>query len=287
MDKVINILVYSNSELAKEFYRNMFKNRTDINISEVNKNKFQTFINLINSDIVQIISADIWGIHGIIWSLIFLAIRLLGKPIVFYWIGTDVVLSDKKILKIVSPLIKKHISIAPWLVAELKEKGINADFYPNPITQDFKAPPPLPEEFTVLFYIGEVGREEFYNKPMLEKLTQTLSYRFIILGFNYLKYDEMPKIYARTTVLVRITKHDGFSNMVQEALNYGRHVIWSQKYPYCQYATDYDSVVSCLEEIRKNPTLNIDGMNYYRQDFNIEKCAERHIKLYHDILVNK
>jgi glycosyltransferase involved in cell wall biosynthesis len=165
-------------------------------------------------------------------------------------------------------------------------------FLPVPVLQDESFPMLLPKTFTVLVFLGDQNNESFYGGEIIENMVKNLPYNFIILGSknprktenaDYLGFIDrkyMKEIYTRSTVLVRITKHDGFSNMVQEALSYGRHVIWSQKYPYCHYANNYDSVVACLEQVSHNTKVNILGMEYYKLQFNIDNCVKRFIDLY-------
>jgi glycosyltransferase involved in cell wall biosynthesis len=289
---MFNILVYSRSPLAAYFFSNMLTENENIQTTIVTENNHKNLKNLLKSNIIQIISADLRGFYGFVWCMLFILFRLIGKPTFLYWIGSDVKNSDKRMLWFSSFFISKHITISPWLVDELKKKGVYSVFYSNPVPHKLQRIESLPEKFTILAYLGEEGNEKFYGGEIIEKMIETLDCQFIILGgkkkqnsknvtyLGLISYKDMVKIYTKSTVLVRITEHDGFSNMVQEALNSGRYVIWSQKYPYCFYAKDYKTVISHINNIKELNCENIEGMKYYRQQFNMKKCAKKFFDLY-------
>jgi hypothetical protein len=289
----IKVLVYSRSKEALLFYTGLLHNFTDAKIFPVTNNMRQNILNLFHCDVIQIISADLKGFYGFIWCILLVFFKLINKPVFFYWIGSDVTIANKTMLSFSSHFVKEHMANAPWLADELQKKGIQAKFIPKPVVETHDDPPPLPKKFTILAYLGQSDRDVFYGGNIINSMIQNLPYNFIVLGgtkklqstdkvryFSKVDYKDMKDIYSRSTVLVRITEHDGFSNMVQEALNYGRHVIWSMKYPYCHYATTYDDVAKILGELYKNQNLNILGMKYYRQRFDREHCARQFIEFY-------
>jgi len=292
----IRVLVYSRSKIASTYFCNLFQKYNNMQTVTVDDNIYHNITNLRHCNIIQIISADLKGFYGFVWCCLFVVFKLIGKPTFLYWIGSDVMIANRRMLWFSNFFITKHLAIAPWLVDELKEKGITAEFYQNPISQKIKHILPLPRDFTILAYLGEEGNEDFYGREIINKMIETQPYKFIILGskkqqdsekvqyLGFIPQKDMPEIYAKSTVLVRITKHDGFSNMVQEALNQGRYVIWSQKYPHCFYAKDYETVVSHINKIKELNCLNTQGMEYYRQDFNEKKSVEKFIKLYSEVL---
>jgi hypothetical protein len=46
-------------------------------------------------------------------------------------------------------------------------------------------------------------------------------------------------VYERASVLIRYTMRDGLSLMVLEALTFGRHVLWTQTFPYTRRIRSY------------------------------------------------
>jgi glycosyltransferase involved in cell wall biosynthesis len=54
--------------------------------------------------------------------------------------------------------------------------------------------------------------------------------------------DDLRDAYVNATALVRFTDHDGLSLMVLEALSYGRHVVWTQAFPFVKRARQCDEL---------------------------------------------
>jgi hypothetical protein len=231
------------------------------------------------------------------WIFLFVFFKIIGKKILFYWIGSDVMDSDKKIVLICSKLIDKNLVHAPWLVNELKEKGVVAEFAPIP-SWNIRAKKigPLPETPTALVYFG--NREYFYGLEIVRRLV-SMPYKFIILGkrdvlkapnieyLGHVNVEDMDEIYSRTTVLLRITKHDALSKMVQEALARGRYVIWSYKFPNCLYATDYDMVYKHMRELENVKQLNTSGISFINNYMNMNKCVKIFTNVYNQTILEK
>jgi hypothetical protein len=205
-------------------------------------------------------------------------------------------IANKRTLWFISFFIDKHIVIAPWLVNELKEKDVSSEFYPTPIPYLDSEIKPLPKDFTILAYLGYEGKENFYGKKIIDKLIENYPAKFIILGskqtqknenllfLGNVNHKDMAEIYAKSTVLIRLTEHDGFSNMVQEALQCGRYVIWSKHYDYTIYAETYDDVVERLKFISEFTEPNYSGADNYSRDLNSKVSAEKFVKLYIEVL---
>ena len=292
---MINLLLYSGSKAAEYFFIDTFHNHTNIKIFTLNKNILTNIKNLLRSDIIQIISSDLRGLNGILWIFLYILFKLLRKPTILYWIGTDVSVANKTILHICSNLITQHIAQSSWLVEELKQIGITATQMtipsPTPISIT-----PLPNALTILTYLGMTVTSDFYGGQIIQKLINTLPYKFLILGQT--KFNDLPNvtylgtidmnlmdtIYKDVSVLLRLTKHDGLSHMVVESLSRGKYVIWSQKYPYCYYSTDYISTVNYLNQLANVQDLNLEGINYIKNNLSQEIMASQFMKLYTNIL---
>jgi hypothetical protein len=97
----------------------------------------------------------------------------------------------------------------------------------------------------------------FYGRAQYERLMRRFRgepVRFILVGGGNLKVPsgvdvrvlgwrhQLQDIYPETTVLVRGTLHDGLSLMVLEALSFGRHVLWSQEFPFTRHIRSYDDM---------------------------------------------
>ena len=68
---------------------------------------------------------------------------------------------------------------------------------------------------------------------------------------------DMIKFYNRTSVLLRLTEHDGLSNMVMESLAMNRHVVWTYDFPYVhQSEKEFEKVQKLLKKIHNNNLPN-------------------------------
>ena len=154
---------------------------------------------------------------------------------------------------------------------------------------------PFPKQFTVLVYLPP-NNPNFYGLPIIKKLIKNnLKIKFIILGKDYGnisnfnnveiieidKNNNMNKLYERSSVLIRLTKHDGAGQMVMEALARGRHVIWTSKSPYCQHVDrTLDSVQKELELLIKS-SHNKKAMKWVKENFSssiLIKKLEKYFK---------
>lgn len=212
----------------------------------------------------------------------------MGRNIIMHWVGTDVLraisnpyakqLAEQRCLKGIY-----HWADAPWLVEELGSIGINATWVPvasavNPP----KEIPPLPSQFTVLCYLP-ASRPDFYGKSKIYRLARDFpKVRFLVVGsqrqdnetpdnIQYLGWrSDMEDIYAKSSVLIRLTEHDGLSVMVLEALSFARYVIWTYSIPGVFCAKDYDSLKEYLKNIQQKAQvgeLNMMGHEYFRDTF--------------------
>lgn len=143
-----------------------------------------------------------------------------------------------------------HWCDAPWLVEELRTIGVIpfADVS-LPIPIHVPPAPPLPEEFRVLLYypVDAFDREVFDGETLLRLPGAFPDVPFTLipspadtlprpLPANLTCRDwveDMDALYRETTVVVRLTSHDGQSFIAAEALSRGRYVIWTFAMPGC------------------------------------------------------
>lgn len=195
--------------------------------------------------------------------------RLRRKPVVIHWVGTDVKLArDVHRKGRVSVRIAEkanHWCDAPWLVEELRTIGVSSEYVPLPIKLHEGRSPALPSEFGVLLYCPRepAYREVFDLQTMLRLPAAFPDVRFTMVAspaeslpgplpanLEALAWvDEMEPLYRATTVLVRLTNHDGQSFMVAEALSRGRYVIWTHPMPGCIQAQGFDEVRDALRAL--------------------------------------
>jgi len=178
--------------------------------------------------------------HGggpLVPSRLFAACRFFNRPIIKHWLGSDV-------LRAASPLVQAqnasgqiiHWANSPWLAAELAQAGIAARTVSNLGTDGAVLPMPA-APLTVLTFLPKF---DFYGGRDVLALARALpEVRFLVVAakgdgwgassnVEFLGYrTDMPEVYARCHVLLRMPKHDGKSRMVCEALAFGRHVVWN------------------------------------------------------------
>jgi len=253
--------------------------------------------------IVHVVSIKPCGIEGAFWVLCFIFLRVIGKKVIVHWIGTDVLELTPSFGYWFSKLGSVHLSQAPWLVEELGAKGVKSTWIP--ILPSLSAVhKPLPETLTVLTYLGgDESRNDFYGKNEAEKLIRGFpDVNFLILGrvseedkldlpnANYLGFVEhkgMGDVYSSSTVLLRLTKHDGLSLMVLEALNHGRYVIWTKDFPYCYMVENSSEAKEYLEMLRGVRLINEGGLKLIDNDFNNIKWANKLVGVYREVVGDK
>ena len=196
--------------------------------------------------------------------------RLRKKPVVIHWVGTDALEAVQAARR--GPLSQRlvrgatHWVDAPWLADELAPLGIRAQYVALPIPIPRGDPPPLPAEFRVLLYLQEESEyRQVFDVPTLLRLPGALpEARFTLIpssagslrplfegGYpqnlatpGYVR--DMDALYRETTVLVRLTTHDGMSFMANEALARGRYVIWTYPLEGAIQASGFEAVTAAL-----------------------------------------
>lgn len=192
------------------------------------------------------------------------------RPIVIHWVGTDVEFAREEFRKgrASARLARRavHLADAPWLVDELGELGMRADYAPLPVPGIYREePPPLPETFRVLLYypVDPIDREVFDWDTMLELVKAFPGIQFQLipsppatlpgpLPGNLAAQGwvtDMDAVYRGTTVYVRLTSHDGTSFMAIEALSRARYVIWTHPLEGAIRAAGFDDASAALRDL--------------------------------------
>ena len=242
-----------------------------------------------NTDIIHLISYaqnDPW-FYRKLWIA-----RWYGGPIVRLWVGTDVLWARsyapaRRFAGAFSALGVREFTVADHLAAELREIDIRAEVIP--IIADFvrpQAPPPLPDKPTVLAYLSSDYRRNFYGGRIIDALIRRRpSITFLIVHDADTDYSwasnvvslgtvsDMASVYARSTLLVRPTAHDGMPRMMLEALSFGRQVVCSQVYPHCHHAADVDGYLRAVDAVLSQPSGNEAGREYVLEHFERDRAC--------------
>ncbi len=257
------------SRLALEFQDRGYKTIM-LDYNEWGHNFFTSIKAVINYQVLHFISGT--GYRKLFYALVLRFI--LRKKILVHFVGSDVTrMKTRKYFDRINwvgalKLAHRVFCVAPWLRDELKPYGNSESFALFFRKFTFKQMM-LPEKFTILSYIPET-RPEFYGKSIVEQLiVANPRFHFIILGgsdfYHYPNVEchtidykmDMIKFYNRTSVLLRLTEHDGLSNMVMESLAMNRHVVWTYDFPYVhQSEKEFEKVQKLLKKIHNNNLPN-------------------------------
>ena len=99
--------------------------------------------------------------------------------------------------------------------------------------------------------------------------------------FNFFEgaVDDIEAIYARCTVAVRMTRHDGLTGSIQEPLLLGRHAIWTYPFPGVRQAEDYPALRLHIEQLLElhesgRLDLNLEGRHHIQEHLHPETLAQ-------------
>jgi hypothetical protein len=223
--------------------------------------------------------------------------RLLNRPIVLHWLGSDVSqAADPQVAAQVASQYDSGLIInwacAPWLVDELRSRGVGSQWVAPTFVKNSISSPLPPPPLTILVYLPD-ERFDFYGGQMVLSLADRLSeMRFVAVGgkgvgtvnpgnIEFLGWQtDMSPIYKRCHVLLRMAQHDGLSNMVVEALNQGRYAIWNRRHPGVAFATTEEEVAWELLGLQKrlrsqSLPFNWEGHVRVQSEFNEAKVRAR------------
>lgn len=210
--------------------------------------------------VYTLVRSDVWYSIGspITDRWVHRVARLLRKPHVVHWVGSDIAtLAEQPPMRAaLRDSTTTHLAEVEWTAAQLLEQGFQARIAPLPPRHNNGAVRALPPNFTVMLYVPRT-RADFYGRQSFKELMRRLSdkpLRYIIVGGGDIDVprgvlaenlgwrDNLDAVYERTTVLIRNTPRDGLSLMVLEALSYGRHVLWTQDFPYTYEIHSYSDM---------------------------------------------
>lgn len=261
------------------------------------------------TSMLSLAASDVWYSIGtpIGDRWLHLLARLLNKPRVIHWVGSDIISLRT------NPALRRwcrsrqvyNLAEATWTVEELRSFGIEARLAPLPPRILANQPQSLPSPFTVLFYLPKT-RGEFYGRREYERLMRAFSnrnVRFYVVGggecyappsANLTRLGwltSMRRVYADTTVLVRFTARDGLSLMTLEALAHGRHVLWTKDFPYVRQVRTYDEMqreLSDLLDLHERGELQPqhEAARYIAQAYSPQSCMETIVSTWDEAVRN-
>jgi glycosyltransferase involved in cell wall biosynthesis len=224
--------------------------------------------------------------------LLLAAARAWRVPVFVIWAGTDVTRALEQPFKV--PHAQRaeliHLAVAPWLVDELREVGIAAQYIPIIGVQPSQSSNIPKDRFSVLTYLPE-RRSDFYGIKRVHEVARRLpQIPFLVLGSHAPNGDTPDNVQFcgwqqdtapfmdQSAVVLRVPDHDGMSLMVLEALARGRYVAWKYAIPGVQQVTTSDDTVTFLSALydrhREGLELNQPGISFIET-----KYEERQVSL--------
>ena len=211
----------------------------------------------------------------------------LNKFLIVHFVGSDVTrLQTRKLFDRLNWMGAINIAhrvfcVASWLTEELKP-FCKAETFPLFYRNFSVQPLSAPTRFTILSYIPNT-RPKFYGRNITEKLIKNNpDIYFIILGSDLLNdypnvethdidyQEDMNKYYQNISLLLRLTEHDGLSNMVLESLAWNKHVVWTYKFPFVHKVNrNLNDVQQIINEL-KNNNSNSGASNWIKENFNYD-----------------
>ena len=229
--------------------------------------------------------------------------RWRGRPLVFHWIGTDVVNirampSDRRArwVKTARSLASLHVADSPELADEVRDLGFPKPHVVRLLPATLQpAPARMPEPFAVLSYWAD-GKVEFYGGHWVLQLAREFSdIPFYIAGrctrpadapdnVTYLGWiKDVSTYYDRCSVLIRLPRHDSISVMVLEMLARARHAIYSRPFPHCHHAEDLETARDALARIIAAREPNHSGPAFVAREFNPHHAAAALVEAYRQL----
>lgn len=167
----------------------------------------------------------------------------MARKRVIYWIGSDVLLLQKR-SRLVSGA--KNIAGSSWLAEEVRGHGYICDerLFPVEMPVTDVLPFPATGRLQVLCYVPDMHHELHGSFEIRSVAEQLPSVDFKIVGgtgvwwashpvnVSFLGWsDDVVGNLAGAHVLLRRTSHDSFSAFVREGLVAGRHVVFTYDVP--------------------------------------------------------
>lgn len=279
------------------------KNIECINLNEIIKDKNERRIIKLYKFIKAIKDIDIiYNIYNnfSIYKFFFIA-KMFGVKTLNHWIGSDVLDAEKRKKNYIfnNSLVDLNLSCSLHIKKEIENLGVDSKVLPIiPFNIEYKIYK-MPDKHRVLVYLPS-DKENFYGIDYIKKLSNKYSdIKFYIVGNDKrdlicsenvefkgnVSYEEMEKIYRKTSILIRMPKHDGLSLMVLEALGKGKEVIYNYSFPGTNLAKNQEQLEEKFEKIVNfPPEINDEGYNYVTENLNHEIISRKLVNIFKGVL---
>ena len=143
-----------------------------------------------------------------------------------------------------------HISISKCIYQRLVSQNISSiliDF--NLVDNNLFKPVKIKGDNIFIFNGQTIGRENVYGKEIYIEIMKRLpQYSYILSNTLNESYENMPKIYSRCFIMLRLTKYDGNANSVQECEAMNIPVVHNNS----EYGLKWNTVDDIINHIKNN-----------------------------------
>lgn len=221
--------------------------------------------------------------------------KLFRTKVVLHWIGTDVFYATQNVdkYKRVANAADLNLVCYDGLKKELNDIGIDALTVPIVPYNINLNPAKTPDQHKILIYMP-TNREDWYGYntimtvakafPNIEFLIVANSNHDLFLNKNitslgHLSHEEMDELYDHISIVLRCTKHDGYSMSIIEGLSKGKTVIWNHEHPFAIYACSSEDIISAIQAITQNPPqFNKKGRDYIKEALSLNVIRDKTAK---------
>lgn len=237
-----------------------------------------------------------------------LAAKLLRKPRVVHWVGSDIAAlsEDRSLAPMLASDNATHLAEVTWTAEQLREFGFEPRIAPLPPRHHDATVHPMPAHFTVMLYVPRT-RANFYGRRSFERLMRRLRgkpIRYIVVGGGEIEApegvevenlgwrDTLTDVYHRVSTLIRYTPRDGLSLMVLEALSFGRHVLWTQDFPHTHVIrnfADMEREITALLDKHMRGELHPQNAaaEMVARQYAPQRCTNQIARAWHDALLSR
>lgn len=190
-----------------------------------------------------------------------------------------------------------NFASAPWLVKELDNLGLKADYLPiSSVKAEFVNynSSPLAREYDFYSYLPYKSMSTYGGEIILHAAKQMISKKFILVMKDLTAEEirklnlcpnitalpkqsahELFKIYLNTKCMLRFTRHDGLSMSVLEALAAEMQVLWSYSFPSAVKVDvdDFANTIEMMDKITTDWQPNISGHQYVKEHLSDSSIA--------------
>lgn len=236
-------------------------------------------------------------------SPFYLIPRFLKKKIIIHWIGSEVLNLKKSHYW----SIQGSFSVSKSLLFELSKNRIESFWLPlffplkyiNELNQNDYI-----NEHAVLFYLVD-NKEEFYGVKYLLQLAKKFeTIIFYVIGSSSMVFpykniinkgficdNQLHELFKKITIYVRITEHDGLSQLILRSLSFGITVISNTDHPF---VINFDPTANCNDDLLymmrqilgSKPRINQDSINYMNEFYNHSTQFDRYFNAFKNIRIH-